>query len=97
MKCRPEQRTFDLDYKAELAEFTKTLSPRSHPILLPSTSLNSLDLIPDFERIAGRPVLTANQLCLWYALQLLEPKRGVSGAGRLFAEGKLRAKAAKSA
>jgi maleate cis-trans isomerase len=84
MTCRPEQRAFDLNYKAELVSFTEQLSPRKHPLLIPSTSLSSLDVITEFEDIAGRPVMTANQASIWHVLALLGIDVRTHGAGALF-------------
>lgn len=84
MVCAPKQRSFDLDYAAELKTLVPTLSTSPDPILIPSTSLNSLDRVEGFEEIAGRPVLTANQVTLWQALVLAGVKQRVEKAGTLF-------------
>jgi maleate cis-trans isomerase len=83
MACRIDQRAFDLDYKAELAAFSSALSPRDHPVIIPSTSLSSLAAIRDFEQIAQRPVVTANLACVWHALRLLGLEGGADRAGSL--------------
>lgn len=84
MACRIDQRAFDLDYEAELAAFSSALSPREHPVIIPSTSLSSLAAIEGLERIAQRPVITANQACVWHALQLLGLDGSTDRAGALF-------------
>lgn len=84
MVCAPKQRSFDLDYHAELSKFAKQFGPRDYPLLIPSTSVNSLTIMQDFERLAGRPVITANQSCLWHSLRLLGIDKPAQGAGQLF-------------
>lgn len=87
MVCAPKQRSFDLDYNAELGAFVAMLPPSKDPILIPSTSLNSLDMVDGFEKIAGRPVLTANQVTLWHALVLAGIEARIRNAGVLFRSG----------
>lgn len=84
IQCAPTQRTFELDYNRELRDFVATLPARSDPIVVPSTSLNSLYRIEEFEEIAGRPVLTANQVTMWYALELAGAGVSINGMGHLF-------------
>jgi maleate cis-trans isomerase len=84
VRCGPTQRTFELDYDQELRDFVATLPERQDPIVIPSTSLNSLYRIEEFEAIAGRPVLTANQVTMWYSLELAGAGVSIKGMGRLF-------------
>jgi maleate cis-trans isomerase len=84
MVCAPHQRSFDLDYRTEISDFVSTIGESDSPILVPSTSLNSLDLVDDLERIARRPVLTANQVTLWSALRLAGCTQPLPQAGKLF-------------
>ena len=78
--------SYQLDMIAAMNDFltnTSTDSPR--PILIPNTSVNTLDLIERFEEQAGRPVITANQASLWQGLRLLGLDPEASGVGSLFA------------
>jgi maleate cis-trans isomerase len=81
---KPGQRLFDLDCASAIKEFAKVTADHEHPIIIPSTSLNSLDRIEEFEALAGRCVITANLACLWYATRLLGEKVQIEGAGRIF-------------
>lgn len=80
-----EQRAFDIDYERELMAFSNTLSPRSHPVLIPSTSRSSLGVIHELEAAAKRPVITANVACVWHALRLMDLAPVTADAGDLFA------------
>jgi maleate isomerase len=80
-----EQRAFDIDYQAELRAFARGLSPRTHPVLIPSTSGSSLAVIRDYEAAARRPVITANVACVWELLRLMKVKPIAENAGALFA------------
>lgn len=84
IQCGPNQRTFELDYHRELGDFVATLPDHPDPVIIPSTSLNSLYRIEEFEEVAGRPVLTANQVTMWHSLQLAGVGVPISGMGRLF-------------
>lgn len=84
IQCGPNQRTFELDYNQELRHFVDTLPDHSDPIVIPSTSLNSLFRIEEFEKIAGRPVLTANQVTMWHSLELAGTGVPINGMGQLF-------------
>lgn len=60
----------DMDCEAELTDFASTLGVTDCPILIPCTSISSLTRVDNFEKIAGRTVLTANQVTIWHALVL---------------------------
>ena len=77
--------SYQLDILESMEHFVTTVSPHSHrAVLVPNTSVNTLDLIERFENIANRPVITANQASLWHALRLLDYTMPLRGAGRLF-------------
>ncbi len=59
--------------------------PEADTVLLPDTALPSLHLIAPIEEAIARPVLTANQVTLWQAIQLSGRQVPVAGHGRLFA------------
>ncbi|WP_352613751.1 hypothetical protein [Mesorhizobium sp. M0239] len=84
MRRGPRQHVFDIDCEAELAEFVASTPPSDHPILIPCTSISSLERVDIFERISGRPVITANQVTLWHALVLAGLSPNIADAGSLF-------------
>jgi maleate cis-trans isomerase len=57
---------------------------KAEVLLIPDTALPSLDLVDHLEAMCGRPVLTANQVTLWMALDLASHPLTVAGFGRLF-------------
>lgn len=56
-------------------------------VLVPDTAMHTLPWVDDLERVAGRPVLTANQVTVWEGLRLLGEVPAVAGAGALFSGG----------
>ncbi|MBW4934035.1 maleate cis-trans isomerase family protein [Marinobacter sp. F4206] len=59
--------------------------PRADALLIPDTALHSASWLKELEAVAGKPVLTANQVSFWEGLRLcgkLTPQRGL---GTLFA------------
>ncbi|MBO0854655.1 MAG: maleate cis-trans isomerase, partial [Nocardia sp.] len=64
--------------------------PDARALLIPDTAMHTLRELPDLERDLGKPVLTANQVTIWYGLRLAglparTPPTG-PGLGTLFAE-----------
>ena len=77
--------SYQLDLREQMREFlSRDSSDSDRPILVPNTSVNTLELVEDMEKDAGRPVITANQASIWHALKLLDFKGQARGAGRLF-------------
>lgn len=74
-----------LDIGAELRRFDRGLPARDHPVLIPDTAVDSLDLLAALEAELGRPVISANQASLWAGLALLGAEPRAAGMGRLFA------------
>lgn len=58
--------------------------PRAEAILVPDTALHTIAVLPELERAVGKPVLTANQVTGWQALQLARAGRSAAGLGSLF-------------
>ncbi len=58
--------------------------PDAQAILLPDTALHTVDWLDELEAAAGKPVLTANQVTVWEALQLARVFRPQTGLGTLF-------------
>lgn len=59
--------------------------PGSDALLLPDTALPTLGIIERMEREIGRPVLSANAVSLWHAMQLGKCPIPLEGYGRLLA------------
>lgn len=77
--------SFKLSLADEVRRFSRTLPEDEAPLLVPDTAINSLDLVDELEALAGRMVLTANQVTLWHGLNLLGVSPRVPRAGRLLA------------
>lgn len=58
--------------------------PRADAVLVPDTALRTVAQIDELEDAVGKPVLTANQVTIWEALNLVEAFRPQRGLGRLF-------------
>ncbi|MER8563731.1 hypothetical protein [Mesorhizobium sp. M0578] len=74
-------RIFDIDCEAELAKFVSSRPLSDDPILIPCTEISSLERLESFEKISGRPVLTANQVTLWHGLVLAGLTPNILDAG----------------
>lgn len=70
MQRAPGQHIFDTDCNGELADFVASTTMSNNPIVIPCTSISSLQRVAELERIACRPIITANQVTLWHALLL---------------------------
>ncbi len=57
--------------------------PSAEAILLPDTALHSAAWLDRLEEVAGKPVLTANQVSFWKALRLAGDTRRYPGLGSL--------------
>jgi maleate cis-trans isomerase len=57
--------------------------PSAEAILLPDTALHSAAWLDHLEEVAGKPVLTANQVSFWKALRLAGDTRRYNGLGVL--------------
>ncbi|MFI2366934.1 aspartate/glutamate racemase family protein [Streptomyces sp. NPDC018833] len=64
----------------------KADDPRADAVLLPDTALHTVAHLQELEEVAGKPVLTANQVTVWEGLRLAE-RRGAwsEELGTLFA------------
>ena len=63
--------------------------PHADAVLVPDTALHTVDALPDVEAQLGKPVLTANQVCVWEALRLIGVDGAAKHAGRLFASSRV--------
>jgi maleate cis-trans isomerase len=57
--------------------------PAAEAILLPDTALHSAAWLERLEEVAGKPVLTANQVSFWKALRLAGYMHHYTGLGTL--------------
>lgn len=59
--------------RLDILEAVRAFGPGSvaTPLLVPDTAVNTLALLEALARVAGRPVLTANQVSLWAGLRRL--------------------------
>lgn len=57
---------------------------RAGAVLIGGNGFRAVDAIEDLEKELGRPVLTANQVALWQALNLCDIQLPVSGYGQIF-------------
>lgn len=87
LDCLTGGESHRLDVAAVLKEFIRDPRARSGAILLPDTAINTLDRGLELERIAHRPVLTANQISLWSILRSIGIDPAISGAGSLLSGG----------
>ena len=60
--------------------------PDADAILLPDTALHSIAWLADLERVAGKPVLTANQVTVWEGLRLIGHPAASLGPCRFLGE-----------
>ena len=70
--------------QSALANAIGRLADSDHPVLIPNTSVNTLSMIEDLERVTGRTLITANQASLWHGARLLECAPRADNAGQLF-------------
>lgn len=73
-----------LDRDAVLSLVGGIATHSADALLVPDTAMHSLAWLDELERIAGVPVLTANQVTIWEGLRLLGPVPPLEGMGSLF-------------
>jgi maleate cis-trans isomerase len=61
--------------------------PRAEAVLVPDTALHSAAWLGELEAMAGKPVLTANQVSFWKALRLAGDTGARGGLGALLLAG----------
>ena len=70
----------------QVIEFVRANNhPDAEAILIPDTALHTTGFLPALDEAAGKPVLTANQVTMWQALQLGGGFQRQRGFGQLFA------------
>lgn len=75
-----------LEREAVLRFATDNNHPDADALLVPDTALHSAAWLEDLEAVAGKPVLTANQVSFWEGLRLCGRLTPQSGLGALFRE-----------
>lgn len=58
--------------------------PDAEVLLVPDTALHTVSVLNQMEKMVSKPVLTANQVCVWEAMRLAGVEGTTAGAGRLF-------------
>jgi maleate isomerase len=67
-----------------LALVDEVVRPDTEAIFISCSNFRTLELIDGIEQQYGRPVVTSNASMMWAMLRLMNDKRDVPGAGRLF-------------
>jgi len=67
-----------------VSTFRSRLSVPPRPLVIPDTAINSLDIVGELEATLGRPVVTANQACVWHGLALAGLDAPLAAPGRLW-------------
>lgn len=58
--------------------------PAAEALLIPDTAMRTVQVLSELETRVGKPVLTANQVTIWYGLQLAGLVRSDARLGTLF-------------
>lgn len=58
--------------------------PSAEALLIPDTAMRTVQVLAELETRVGKPVLTANQVTIWYGLQLAGVVRSDARLGALF-------------
>ena len=60
--------------------------PETQAIFVSCSNFPTLGIIESMEKKLGKPIVASNQASMWKMLRLMEDRRAVPGAGRLFRE-----------
>ena len=72
-------------FPSQIHEWARAHVPdRAEAVFIGGTGMRAVGAIRPLEEDLGRPVLTANQVSLWRALQIADAHAAVAGYGRLF-------------
>jgi maleate isomerase len=74
-----------------LALVDEVMRPQTEAIFISCSNFRTLEIIGGIEQKYGKPVVTSNASMMWQMLRLMDDKRDVPGAGRLFKLGAPRA------
>lgn len=72
LDCPYAADSHQLDIVEEVRRFCDANLNEQNPLLVPDTAINTLELVETLNQVAGRVVLTANQVSLWAGLRLLQ-------------------------
>ena len=94
MDCLEPEDSNVLDLRREVNRFNDSLSPRTHPLLIPDTAIDAIALTATLEKDIGRPVIAGNPATLWRCLGLLGvdlryAEGGLLLSGEIGSEGRL--------
>jgi maleate isomerase len=67
-----------------LALVDEVMRPHTEAIFISCSNFRTLEIIDTVERKFGLPVVTSNAAMVWKLLRLMDDRREVPGAGRLF-------------
>jgi maleate isomerase len=70
---------------ALLAAGLQVCDPRADVLFVSCTAMRTTDVLDEFERRLGKPVVASNQALLWHSLRLIGHLDPLAGFGRLFA------------
>jgi maleate cis-trans isomerase len=73
-----------LDLEREISSHQVRHGSSRLPLLVPDTAIDTLSLVQSLEHRFARPVITANQACIWDGLRLAGIRTVVNRAGLLF-------------
>ena len=79
-----DSRTLDLE--REINSHQIRYGSSRLPLLIPDTAIDTLSLVARFEHRFARPVITANQACIWDGLRLAGIRTVLTRAGLLFSQ-----------
>jgi maleate isomerase len=81
----PHPNTGSVASPAEIYEWVRSHTPSSaQAVFIGGNALRAIGVIDALEEDLRRPVLTANQVSLWYALRVAGAEVGVEDYGQLF-------------
>jgi maleate isomerase len=81
----PHPNTGAVARPAEIYEWARShVPPSAQAVFLGGNALRAIGVIAALEEDLGRPVLTANQVSLWYALRMAGVEAKVNNYGQLF-------------
>ena len=76
--------SFEMDMIGEVKRFARAHPETDHPLVIPDTAIDTLDLVEAFEEVSGRTVITSNQATLRQGMRMLGLDPTLAGLGRLF-------------
>lgn len=81
----PHPNTGSAASPAEIYEWVRShVPPSAQAVFIGGNAIRAIGVIGALEEDLCRPILTANQVSLWYALRVAGAEVGVDGYGQLF-------------